>query len=301
MRLALFLLVVAGGVAGLFWWFTPSGRGAELAANSVAGSAAKGARQQPETAADRDPRLAASIAAARSALTAVDAEADPKARQQKKVDARAALTRALETPGLTPAEVRDLAAALDGLNAELLFSPARTEGAVFHTVKSDEFLLKIAKRYGTTVAFLVRTNGLTSTVVYPGQALKIVPGPALIKVDKSDFLLRLYQGKVLVKACLVGIGKNDSTPAFTFTVVKKKAKPEWNGIPYGDPRNILGERWLGFNNDPASGHTGLGIHGTTMPETVPGAFSSGCIRMRNEEVIELYDLVSEGTTVEIQD
>ncbi|HHN47143.1 MAG TPA: L,D-transpeptidase, partial [Planctomycetes bacterium] len=59
-----------------------------------------------------------------------------------------------------------------------------------------------------------------------------------------------------------------------------------------------GTRWLGFGNSGPG--KGLGIHGTTEPETVPGNVSLGCIRMLNEDVEELYDLAPIGTEVIIR-
>ncbi|MHC5081892.1 MAG: L,D-transpeptidase, partial [Planctomycetota bacterium] len=74
----------------------------------------------------------------------------------------------------------------------------------------------------------------------------------------------------------------------------------WKGevIPAGDPKNILGTRWMGFKNKP--GLTGFGIHGTTEPESVPGAVSRGCIRMKNPEVEELFRMVPLGSKVIIR-
>ena len=57
-------------------------------------------------------------------------------------------------------------------------------------------------------------------------------------------------------------------------------------IPYGNPENILGTRWMGFKNSP--GLTGFGIHGTTRPESIGREESSGCIRMGRSDVEELF-------------
>ena len=47
------------------------------------------------------------------------------------------------------------------------------------------------------------------------------------------------------------------------------------------------------------GTTEYRIHGTNQPWTIGGAVSSGCIRMRNEDVVDLYERVNVGTTVEV--
>jgi lipoprotein-anchoring transpeptidase ErfK/SrfK len=67
-------------------------------------------------------------------------------------------------------------------------------------------------------------------------------------------------------------------------------------IPPG-PTNPLGERWIGFAH--GDGWT-LGIHGTPNPELLGRAVSHGCIRMRNADVIRVYDRVQLGTTVIVE-
>jgi len=59
----------------------------------------------------------------------------------------------------------------------------------------------------------------------------------------------------------------------------------------GGPENPMGARALYL------GSTLYRIHGTNQPWTIGGAVSSGCIRMRNEDVIDLYNRVKVGTRV----
>ena len=62
----------------------------------------------------------------------------------------------------------------------------------------------------------------------------------------------------------------------------------------GGPENPLGARALYL------GSTLYRIHGTNQPWTIGGAVSSGCIRMRNEDVMDLYDRVPVGTKVVVR-
>jgi hypothetical protein len=64
-------------------------------------------------------------------------------------------------------------------------------------------------------------------------------------------------------------------------------------IPPG-PGNPLGARWIGFAH--GDGWT-VGIHGTPHPDLLGRAVSRGCVRMRNADVIRIYDRVRLGTTV----
>src|SRR6266705_4449764 len=64
--------------------------------------------------------------------------------------------------------------------------------------------------------------------------------------------------------------------------------PRWVG---GGPGNPLGARALYLGN------TAYRIHGTNQPATIGGHVSSGCIRMLNEDVMDLYERVNVGTKV----
>lgn len=76
-------------------------------------------------------------------------------------------------------------------------------------------------------------------------------------------------------------------------------KPNAGPIPPGDPRNELGSRWMPLVPEREELPTDLGIHGTIAPETIGEHSSSGCARMHNADVEELYDLVVRSTPVEI--
>lgn len=85
----------------------------------------------------------------------------------------------------------------------------------------------------------------------------------------------------------VAVGKPQTpTPHGTYQVVNKII----------NPGGILGSRWLGLSipNGP------YGIHGTSRPESIGKAISNGCIRMFNQDVEELFNSVSIGTTVIIK-
>lgn len=110
--------------------------------------------------------------------------------------------------------------------------------------------------------------------------------------------LQLYYGNTMNKEYLVAIGKPSTpTPLGIFNIVSKERNPTW--IPPGrdyvvmsGPDNPLGYRWMEF-------FPLYGIHGTNAPWTIGMAVSNGCVRMREEEAEELFDLVANGTQVTI--
>ena len=84
-----------------------------------------------------------------------------------------------------------------------------------------------------------------------------------------------------------------------YKIITKLVDPTWfkdgRAIPPSSPENVLGSRWLGFDLES------YGIHGTIDPDTIGQQITEGCVRMHNEDVVELYNLVSVGTEVEIVD
>ena len=67
-------------------------------------------------------------------------------------------------------------------------------------------------------------------------------------------------------------------------------------VPYGDPQNPLGDWWISLEHDL---HHGIGIHGTNDPGSMGTKASNGCIRMLNEEVVEVAALAYKGMVVSI--
>ena len=183
---------------------------------------------------------------------------------------------------------------LGKLNVNLLTSPVTTEHCIIYDVVPGDTLIAIATKLNTTVALIMKRNSLESPTIKPLQRLRILQGNFHIVVDVSENTLTLYSGEKFVIFYPVATGAPDTpTSLGEFVIVNKLIEPEWRGFPHNDPANILGTRWLGINKP------GYGIHGTTKPETIGTHATLGCIRMLNEDVEELFDLVPAGTVVRI--
>lgn len=177
-----------------------------------------------------------------------------------------------------------------------------------YVVQANDSLWKLCNKvfpskYDVTVevGLIQLVNGMSSDRLKLGQTLAIPTQPVAVRVDMLQHGLSVWLGGTLVAAYRVGLGKESRTPAGTFTILVKQEKPTWfyggRTIPFGDPENVLGTRWMGFDDQP--GATGLGIHGTMAPESIGRDESMGCVRMRNEEVEELFVLLPRGTKVSI--
>ncbi|MBM3269513.1 MAG: L,D-transpeptidase family protein [Candidatus Sericytochromatia bacterium] len=222
---------------------------------------------------------------------------------------RVFLSAALEAGVVHGEEYEGVGAQLRELNGR----PAESLHALLeletYAVASGDSLWKLCNRtfpdrFGVQpeVGLVRLLNGLKRDTLSVGQKLRIPRQPLVLQVDADDHGLVAWIGDVAIAAYRVGLGKDGSTPRRSFTVQVKQENPAWfyagRTIPFGDPENILGTRWMGFDNQPEA--SGFGIHGTTLPDSIGKDESMGCVRMRNGEVEELFEIVSRGTKVTVQ-
>ena len=110
--------------------------------------------------------------------------------------------------------------------------------------------------------------------------------PYKITINVSTHTLILYKSNIPFKSYRVAVGKTSSpTPKGNFKIINKQLNP---GGPFG-------VRWLGLNAPNGD----YGIHGNNNPNSIGKNISNGCIRMYNNDVMELFSLVSVGTPVTI--
>lgn len=138
----------------------------------------------------------------------------------------------------------------------------------------------------------------------------LTPGSILVKT-RTRRLYYILPGDEAIEY-KVGVGREGFTWSGTNTVSRKAVWPEWrppvemirreagrgHKLPAymeGGRGNPLGARAIYI------GGTQYRIHGTTQPWSIGKAVSSGCIRMMNAEVIDLYSRVKVGATVVVED
>ncbi len=194
---------------------------------------------------------------------------------------------------------------LGEVNTQLLKSALMMPGKEYYVIQSGDYLQKISKKYNTTVALLKTMNGLESDTIRLGDRLLVFNGDFTVRVSKGRNELDLLSGGKLFKRYSVGTGKFGKTPAVQFTIIDKIIEPPWTRpsdnrqIEYGDPENVLGSRWMAIKSSDQPELTGFGIHGTWERDSIGQQSSAGCIRMLNEDVEELFDLVPRKTPVTI--
>jgi lipoprotein-anchoring transpeptidase ErfK/SrfK len=137
----------------------------------------------------------------------------------------------------------------------------------------------------------------------------LAPGSIVVRTGERKLYYVLSGGEAIQYS--VGVGRDGFTWSGVNKVSGKAEWPDWRPpremitreaqhgrhIPDympGGPENPLGARAIYI------GDTEFRIHGTTQPWSIGQAVSSGCIRLMNEEVIDLYNRVAVGATVVVE-
>lgn len=195
---------------------------------------------------------------------------------------------------------RGLLASLLGLAASAIVAVA-PEAEARKRKRSTKARKKVAKR--------------PRRAVYAGR--RIVPFSSgekagTIIIRTSERALYQVKGGGTAMRYLVAVGKDGFSWSGSARVGMKRVNPRWTpppemiartpkyarwagGMPGGISENPLGVRALYLYNK--RGDTGFRIHGTNSPSSIGTAASSGCIRMLNHEVVELYNSTPRGTKV----
>ena len=148
--------------------------------------------------------------------------------------------------------------------------------------------------------FLAMFSAVPRQVVsYPD---KYEPGTIIVNTRERRLYLVLGKGRAMRYG--IGVGRDGFRWSGVKAITRKAEWPDWTPPPEmlqrrpelprhmaGGPENPLGARAMYL------GSSLYRIHGSNEPWTIGQAVSSGCIRMRNEDVIDLYEKVKVGTKV----
>jgi lipoprotein-anchoring transpeptidase ErfK/SrfK len=146
-------------------------------------------------------------------------------------------------------------------------------------------------------------------VVYQRQPVyfRTTEKPGTIIVHTSERFLYLVQGNNRAIRYGVGVGRDGFRWTGIHKITRKSEWPDWTPPdemierqPYlprfmaGGPGNPMGARALYI------GATVYRVHGTNQPQTIGHAVSSGCFRLVNPDIIDLYDRVPVGTKIVVR-
>jgi lipoprotein-anchoring transpeptidase ErfK/SrfK len=133
---------------------------------------------------------------------------------------------------------------------------------------------------------------------------KYKPGSIVIETGERRLYLVLEEGKALRYG--IGVGRDGFTWSGQHRITRKAEWPGWTPPPQmrkrvpdlpaympGGPDNPLGARALYI------GSTLYRVHGTSEPWSIGQAVSSGCIRLTNDDVMDLYERVKVGALIQV--
>jgi lipoprotein-anchoring transpeptidase ErfK/SrfK len=171
----------------------------------------------------------------------------------------------------------------------------------------------------TQAGWTVRDKQLMSNLPYEQAAIpetykrhivdytrKEAPGTIVIDVDHKFLYYVLPDSKAIRYGITVGeeaqawsgiakIGRMQEWPPWVPTASEQQRLGPFPAFVTGGPQNPLGARGMYLYSNGKD--TLYRIHGTNQPEYIGQAISSGCIRMTNEDVIDLYNRAKLGTIV----
>lgn len=174
-----------------------------------------------------------------------------------------------------------------------------------HRLEDGQYLSHLEKIYHVPYEMIMRINGIADARrVQAGQRLRAPRGPFHAVIHKSQFRLDLYLQDLYLRSFAVGLGADSSTPTGDWVVKECLPNPTYYPpasatdrriIGPDDPRNPLGEYWIGLEgvSGDAVGQVGFGIHGTIEPDSVGRNASMGCVRMLEDDIAFVYSALLE--------
>lgn len=151
--------------------------------------------------------------------------------------------------------------------------------------ETRDAVIRAQQNFGLAADGIVGPDTYNALGLSPTDDVNISP-EYLITIDTRNLQLTLSRRGQQVAVYPVAVGAPDTpTPLGDWKIIQKTLNP---GGPFG-------ARWMRLN----CLWGGYGIHGTDNEASIGSAVSHGCVRMHNNDVIRLYDLVSLGTRVKI--
>lgn len=189
--------------------------------------------------------------------------------------------------------------------AQIKFSPNQFK--VFGSMPGQAQKKKKKFFFGTVKEAALSQDELTHKTVSFRTSLS--PGSIVVRTGERRLYYVLPGGEAIQYA--VGVGREGFEWSGTNTVSRKAEWPDWRPPQEMIDRearrgHIIPEYVPGGEDNPLGaraiyiGSTQYRIHGTTQPWSIGQAVSSGCIRMMNAEVMDLYERVKIGATVVVE-
>ena len=207
------------------------------------------------------------------------------------------LTRARYGPGKETAAAERIDGLLGQLAGTVIYSDRCFSDPPYQVQSSDTWE-NLAGRFGTTPTFLARINRLNPNEPLPvGRSIKVVRGPfdATVSLGRRELVLTVngrYAGRFLI-----GVGDAVRSLSGSFIVQSKTRGPTYQdgnrSFGPGDPGNPLGDCLINLDR-------GVGLHGTSSPESLSRDGGPGWIRLSNHDINDLDAILTVGSRIVIQ-
>ena len=236
------------------------------------------------------------------------------------VEERTRLSEAIFSGKLAPAEADAARSRLWELAQKTIFSPQVYAGDPYtfaYEFKQGERLADGGGKPGLVstmdlqvpAAAIEMANKISAPRFEAGRKYKMIRGPFHAVVYKSAFAMDIYlqRGngpKTFIRRVAVGLGKDGSTPLGGWIVTDKNVRTPWyppkgsglSGlIRYGEKDYAFGKKglWIKITgiDDSTRGEQGYGIHSTSDPSSIGKETSLGCIRLRDEDIDFVFNVL----------
>lgn len=202
---------------------------------------------------------------------------------------------------IRPSELAPIRGAVAAPNS----SPGNSSETQLQRLRHNPFLKAIQQ--GSSLGSVI---GPMAVLFSDAQPIAMAPqaqgDTGRVVIDLSDRLVYLYpsrDSKIAIAQYDVAIGQDGwETPPGRYLIDGMQTEPAWQHpithevVPPGKD-NPLGAAWISFLTTE---DYSLGLHGTNDESLVGQAVSHGCVRMRNDDVIALYEKVSLGWPLDVQ-
>ena len=156
----------------------------------------------------------------------------------------------------------------------------------------------VMQRQGDWIELQISRRPNEATAWVQASEVRLRTTPYRIRVESSAHRLTAYRGDEVVLQAAVAVGTGGTpTPTGTFFVDGLATNLNPSG-PYG-PAQVSVAAFSEVHKQFAGGIGQIAIHGTNAPGSVGRSVSNGCVRMTNDDILRLVEMVPTGTPVEI--
>jgi len=243
-----------------------------------------------------------------SSKTIAEAKIIVETNPAKIIESRNTLNEIL-TSNPSPEQQFSVKNQLAALSKEWLFSKNIYDGDTLcgrYKVEIGDTFAVLGRKFKVPYEILMQINNISNAKsLRAGDSIKVINGPFHCIIYRSAFTMDLYLQDTYVRSFQVGLGKPGMETPTGRWIVKPGGKlisPTWTDPDTGktyestNPNYPLGSRWIALDGveGAAKGAMGFAIHGTKEPQQIGKADSRGCIRLHDEDVKLIYNLLTPG-------